>query len=129
LNHLTLTPSERRALLALLALVLAGSAVRAAKYVWPQRWPGYQLHVDTLTALPAQPPVDAAFQKLERGIDPNSAPPEDLELLPGIGPALAARIVADRTTHGPYDSARVLLRVPGIGPRLLEKLEPRLRFP
>jgi DNA uptake protein ComE-like DNA-binding protein len=129
LHHLTLTPSERRALLVLLALILVGSVVRTAKHIWPQRLPGYHVQVDTLAALPTQPPVDAAQRKLERGIDPNSAPQEDLELLPGIGPALAARIVADRTAHGPYDSARTLTRVPGIGPALAQKLTPHLRFP
>ncbi|MCZ6825187.1 MAG: helix-hairpin-helix domain-containing protein, partial [Gemmatimonadetes bacterium] len=35
-------------------------------------------------------------------VDPNSAPAEKLERLPGIGPAKAFAIVDDRETHGPY---------------------------
>ena len=50
----------------------------------------------------------------------NTADPAGLDSLPGIGPVMAARIVA----HRPYDSIDELLRVPGIGPRTLERLKP-----
>lgn len=53
----------------------------------------------------------------------NRATAEELDALPGIGAALAARIVADRAERGPYPSVEALARVPGIGPgkrRLLE---------
>jgi len=73
--------------------------------------------------------IDVAAAKLESGIDPNQAPAEDLELLPGVGPGLAARIVADREAHGHYERAEDLLRVPGVGPRVLERMVPHLRFP
>ena len=42
--------------------------------------------------------------------------------LPGIGPSLAARIVADREARGPFGAPEGLLRVPGIGPKTLEKI-------
>ncbi len=42
--------------------------------------------------------------------------------LPGIGPSLAARIVADREARGPFGAPQGLLRVPGIGPKTLEKI-------
>ena len=42
--------------------------------------------------------------------------------LPGIGPALAARIVADREARGPFGAPEGLLRVPGIGPKTLDKI-------
>ena len=44
-----------------------------------------------------------------------SATVDDLEALDGIGPALAARIVAFRTEHGGFRSIDQLLDVPGIG--------------
>ena len=48
----------------------------------------------------------------------NSADPARLETLPGIGPAMARRIVE----HRPYARIDDLLRVPGIGPKKLERL-------
>jgi comEA protein len=55
-------------------------------------------------------------------IDVNSANLAQLDLLPGIGPALASRIIADRDEHGRYDSVEDLQRVSGIGPKTVEKL-------
>lgn len=46
----------------------------------------------------------------------------ELEALPGIGPALAARIVEYRDGHGPFASVDDLTDVPGIGPAKLEAL-------
>jgi competence protein ComEA len=62
-------------------------------------------------------------------IDVDRASPAELERLPGIGPSLAARIVADRERNGPFRGAEALLRVPGIGPRTLERIRPYLRAP
>jgi len=52
----------------------------------------------------------------------STATPEQLDSLPGIGPVLAARIVAWRSTHGPFRSVDQLGDVPGIGPSLLGQL-------
>jgi competence ComEA-like helix-hairpin-helix protein len=60
-------------------------------------------------------------------LDPNRATAEALEELPGIGPALARRIVESRDADGPFRSVEELLRVRGIGPALLERIRPRLR--
>jgi len=48
----------------------------------------------------------------------------ELERLPGIGPALAARIVQSRNTHGFFATVEDLTRVPGVGPALLERIRP-----
>ena len=48
-------------------------------------------------------------------VDVNSADSETLQRLRGIGPALAERIIAYRTEHGPFTAAEDLLAVPGIG--------------
>ena len=56
-------------------------------------------------------------------VDPNRAPDVELARLPGIGPALAARIVEDREGRGPFLAPSDLLRVSGIGPAILARVE------
>lgn len=62
-------------------------------------------------------------------LDLNSATAAELETLPGIGPALAGRIVAYREEHGPFTSVEDLLQVSGIGPATLERLRPLVYVP
>lgn len=52
----------------------------------------------------------------------NTADAATLETLPGIGPATAQKIVADRDAHGPFGRTEDLARVSGIGPKKLEAL-------
>lgn len=51
----------------------------------------------------------------------NSASVSELQSLPGVGPALAQRIIAERS-RGRFASAEDLLRVSGIGKAKLEKM-------
>ena len=55
-------------------------------------------------------------------IDLNTATTSELQSLSGIGPVLAAKIITGR----PYKKVDDLLRVSGMGPKLLEKLRPYL---
>ena len=56
-------------------------------------------------------------------INVNTASLASLETLPGIGPAKAAAIVAER----PFGTVEELERVPGIGPKTLEVIAPLVK--
>lgn len=70
-----------------------------------------------------QAPVNGNRPSASSGVDINRASAEELEALPGIGPALARQIVEDRTANGPFKSPEELLRVKGIGQAKLEKMK------
>jgi DNA uptake protein ComE-like DNA-binding protein len=57
-------------------------------------------------------------------IDLNLAPPRELSLLPGIGPVLAKRIFENRQRLGPFESAREVGRVYGVGDKTIEAIAP-----
>jgi len=59
-------------------------------------------------------------------LDPNTAPADSLELLPGIGPVLADRVVAYRQ-HRRFETEVDTTDVKGIGPKLFERLRPYLK--
>lgn len=59
-------------------------------------------------------------------MDINRAGAKELTLLPGIGPVLGQRIVAEREKNGPYHSPDELLRVTGIGTNILAGLQPHI---
>lgn len=54
-------------------------------------------------------------------LDPNTAAADELDRLPGVGPALAGRIVAWRAERGRFRSLADLDSVPGVGPALLRQ--------
>jgi len=55
-------------------------------------------------------------------VDLNSATAEQLDALPGVGPATADAIIRDREAHGAFHSVDDLARVRGIGPAKLAQL-------
>ena len=59
-------------------------------------------------------------------LDLNTAAAAELAALPGIGEALAERIVAYRTEHGPFASTEEIMEVSGIGPGKFEGLKDRI---
>ena len=73
----------------------------------------------------ASSPKSSSKSSTPLAINPNSASRDDLVKLPGVGEAMANRIIEGR----PFQNANDLSRVPGIGPKTLEKLRPHLSFP
>ena len=74
---------------------------------------------------PEDPQDSKGFEgSIRMRININTATTAQLEMLPRIGPALAARIIEDRTRKGPYRTLDDLDRVPGIGPKTILRLVP-----
>jgi competence ComEA-like helix-hairpin-helix protein len=58
----------------------------------------------------------------ERPVNLNSANSEQLQQVPGIGPATAGKILQMRKTYGPFRSVDDLLAIRGLGAKRLEKM-------
>ena len=131
------TDNERRALWFLAVVALSGSAVRLWRSRHPERLPDTGIvrqlaRVDSARAArrdaKTRPKVERQVTKAadptpQAGpIDIDRATAAELEALPGIGPALAARIVADRDSLGAFGTVDALCRVRGVGPALVKRL-------
>lgn len=71
-----------------------------------------------------EPPVQPPSNQPAAGgrVNINTADVAALDLLPGIGPALAQRIIDYRQEHGPFARLEDIMEVSGIGPGTFEKL-------
>ena len=102
--------------------------VKSKRKVKSTRKPKYgALHIQTPQFDPPaehndRPPAVSAI------IDLDVASAAEIETLRGVGPALAARIVADRDSLGPFGNTSELQRVRGIGARLAAKIAPQVTF-
>jgi competence ComEA-like helix-hairpin-helix protein len=132
-----LNRSERRSLSVATLLVLFGTAVRLAgspgraEFAWiPADSSGDLPTLDAtrraVTDALARRAVAEKPLGADERIDPNAATAEELERLPGIGPAKGLAIVEERRRSGPFATPEDLRRVPGIGPAVLERIAPHL---
>jgi uncharacterized protein len=62
------------------------------------------------------------------GVDVNTASPELLAHVSGLGPVLAANIVAHRRENGPFEGRKGLLKVKRLGPKAFEQCAGFLRI-
>ncbi len=110
-----LTARERLAFGALGAAALLGLGA----LLWQRQHP-------PLTVVGSATPTDAAQWEAAldeaKRVDVNAAGVAALERLPGVGPALAQRIVDHRRVHGRFRTAEELQDVRGIGPGLYDSL-------
>ena len=132
------TPNERKALTFLVLVALSGTAVRLVRAhsssATPMKQDSVALdaqlqRVDSVRARKSQR-ISASVADLTpaAALDLDRASADDIESLPGVGPALAARIVANRDTAGAFGSLDGLCDVSGIGPALAERLRPLVTF-
>ncbi|MBA3657089.1 MAG: helix-hairpin-helix domain-containing protein [Gemmatimonadaceae bacterium] len=141
------TPAERKALIFLSSVIVLGGATR----LYRSRAEGEPVDRESAAALHRQiAAVDSAIggkrstgRRKKRGskrgapnnpplvpliIDLDVASAAQIETLRGIGPALAARIVADRDSVGAFGSMDAFQRVRGVGPALAGKLGANVTF-
>ena len=130
--------NERKALWFLAVVLLSGSAVRFWRARIPPPAPSAVAaldrqvqRVDSARTTPrprrGKAPRDTT-SRTPRIVDVDQAAVAEIEGLPGIGPALAQRIVRYRDSAGSYGSVDALCAVRGIGPALVEKLRPVVTF-
>jgi len=84
-----------------------------------------------VTLLPANPLAQQASSSqtapaAASPINLNTATAADLEKLPGVGPATAARIIEYRQKNGNFKKLEDLMNVKGIGEKAFLKLKPLL---
>ncbi|MGH4009603.1 MAG: helix-hairpin-helix domain-containing protein [Pseudonocardiaceae bacterium] len=90
---------------------------------------GEQLLVG-VAPLPGQPADGGALgtpDGTSRKVDLNAATMEQLDVLPGVGPVTAQRILDWRAAHGRFTSVDQLREVDGIGPARLARLKDLVR--
>lgn len=78
-------------------------------------------------AVSAAPASGTGSSRSSTKVDLNTATAEELDKLPGIGPATAEAIIRHRETHGRFRSVTELLEVRGIGEAKLEQLRPLVK--
>ncbi len=130
---LLMARSERRLVVLLLVLAALG---HVAKLVLqrPEEAPGAIRLIQEPSAAGALAAQRALVERVARPlalgerVDADQASAVELARLPGVGPVLAKRIVAERARSGPFGGLEGLDRVSGIGPALLAQVEPYVAF-
>ena len=106
---LSLTLQERKVLLLIGVVILAGAASKFFNVSFKE-------------------PVLVEENLLPSIININSASQKELESLVGIGPTMALRIIDYRQEHGEFRTIEDLKKVKGIGDKKAEAIKPYITF-
>ncbi len=137
----TMPPAARWAAVLLLGAAGITGITRALLSPQPTTLPpqpaAFSAHTTQPTPQPAPTPAEAHSEPTRpaqqtpppasppsRRVNINTATAAELDLLSGIGPALAQRILDHRAAHGPFATLDDLDAVSGIGPKTIAKLIP-----
>lgn len=139
-DHLGLTRSEFHGLLILGLLLGGGVLLRDLRTRIPAIDPATYLRLeeefrarswaapDPAPIGPVLPPettpLAVPLKEIQELLNLNTATSTELQTLPRIGPAMAARILEHRRLHGPFRGADDLLLIRGIGKATLAQIRP-----
>ncbi len=83
----------------------------------------------------AAPPADdedttaevVKVEGLDGQVNINTASQAELELLPGVGPSIASKMIAYRSEH-PFEQLNHVMRIKGIGKKTYAKIKPFMKL-
>jgi len=104
------------------AINMAAPAVDGAQIYVPARGEAVPPVADTASSGDAPVVGSPSVPDASAPVDVNMAGLDELDTLPGIGPATATAIIQYRDENGPFASVDDLESVPGIGPVTLEAI-------
>ncbi|HWD39302.1 MAG TPA: ComEA family DNA-binding protein [Fimbriimonas sp.] len=126
-----LAPKERFGYFTLGMLFLFGAGYVGATKFKPRPPLVVQEVVEPNAPKPAEPAVTKTPQTTKKhpsaAVNLNQASSEQLQTIPGIGPATAERILDYRKQHGRFRSVDELRAISGFGPKKLQKMRAWLR--
>ena len=80
------------------------------------------------TTAPGATTSTAPTAPTDAPVNLNTATLDQLDVLPGVGPVLAQRILDYRSQNGPFTTIDQLQEVPGVGPKKFDSLKPHVRI-
>lgn len=85
-------------------------------------WRSFAIRVPLIVSLLFSTSAFAKKKPPAQLVNINAATSEELQLVPGIGPSTAEKILQMRKSYGPFKSVDDLLAIRGLGPKRLEKM-------
>ncbi len=91
-------------------------------YTSAMMWRSFAIRVPLVLCLLFGPSAFAKKKPPAQPVNINTANSEQLQTVPGIGPATAGKILQMRKSYGAFKSVDDLLAIRGLGPKRLEKM-------